>query len=58
VHLPSQLVHSVNESGQALGQVNGLHALSQDGGEIRIEVGSGTYQFDVRTGENQAGPGV
>jgi alpha-L-rhamnosidase len=57
VFLPATAADDVSESGQPLSEVAGIHAISGAEGQIRMELGSGAYQFSVPTGENQMGPG-
>jgi alpha-L-rhamnosidase len=47
VYLPAETPGVVTESNQPLSQVTGIHAISHAGGETRIDLGSGTYQFMV-----------
>jgi alpha-L-rhamnosidase len=56
VYLPAATSDGVTESGRALSRVAGIYAISHSGRQTRIEVGSGRYQFGVRSDENQSEP--
>jgi alpha-L-rhamnosidase len=58
VCLPAAMPDDVDESGQPLSRVTGIHAISHVGGQVRVELGSGTYRFNIRADENQLGPGT
>jgi alpha-L-rhamnosidase len=45
IRLPRATVAGVTSGGSPLAQGNGVTALSQDGGTVVVEVGSGHYQF-------------
>jgi alpha-L-rhamnosidase len=45
VRLPNATLARVTESGRAAAQAPGVRAARQDGADVVIEVGSGTYQF-------------
>jgi alpha-L-rhamnosidase len=58
VYLPAETAGAVTESGRPLSQVDGIHAISQVGGELCIELGSGEYRFNVSADKNQSRPGI
>ena len=56
VYLLANRADDVTESGQVLNAAAGIHTISQVDGQIRIEIGSGTYRFDVRNEGKPSGP--
>jgi alpha-L-rhamnosidase len=50
VHVPAQSVDDITEQGQALGQVEGIREIRQEGETVILTLGSGYYDFSVKIG--------
>ena len=47
VYLPAADEHAIKENGAALAAVNGLKVMGSDAGFTQLQLGSGTYHFEM-----------
>jgi alpha-L-rhamnosidase len=52
VVLPAATAERTTESGAALAVGNGIRRITADGSDLALEVGAGSYRFEVRAGAN------
>ncbi|UCS91780.1 glycoside hydrolase family 78 protein [Echinicola marina] len=52
VYLPTDSLETITEGGAALEKVKSIHTITQENGQVKLEIGSGNYTFIIAEKQN------